>query len=61
MEINLPPKVRFAIYVFVSVGGILVTYLSTVGVLGQAEMTAWSAFSVFVGGLAAINTDTDAL
>lgn len=58
MEINLPPKVRLAVYIFVGIGGIVVTYLSTRGAIGQAEMTAWSAFSVFVGGLAAINTDT---
>ena len=61
MQLNLPPKVRYGIYIFVSVGGIVVTYLSSVGVVGQPELTAWSAFSVFVGGLAAVNTDTDKL
>lgn len=55
-SINLPTNVRFAIYVFLGLGGIVMTYLSATGVVGQNEMTAWSAFSVFVGGLAAVNT-----
>jgi hypothetical protein len=61
MSINLPPKVRFIIYVLVGVGGIIVTYLSTRGVIGEAELTAWSALSALVGGLAAFNTDTQEL
>lgn len=56
MTVNLPAKVRLAVYVFVGIGGIVMTYLSSVGVVGQNELTAWSALSVFVGGLAAFNT-----
>ena len=56
MKVNLPAKVRLALYVVLGIGGIVMTYLSSVGVVGQNEMTAWSAFSIFVGGLAAVNT-----
>lgn len=57
---NLPPKVRFAIYVLLGLGGIVATYLSAINVIGQNELTAWSAFSVFVGGLAAVNVTPEA-
>jgi len=57
MQYNLPTKLRFAIYLFFGVGSILVTYLSTVGVIGTAEVTAWVALSTFGSGLAALNTN----
>lgn len=57
MKVNLPTKVRFGIYVFLGLGSILMSYLSAVGLVHAAEMTAWTMFSAFVGGLAAVNTD----
>lgn len=56
MEINLPLRVRFAIYVVFSVGSIVMTYLATVGVVHEPEMAAWTALTVFATGLAAVKT-----
>ncbi len=56
MSINLPDKVRAAIYVVLGIGGIVMVYLSSIGVVGQNELTAWAGLSSFVGGLAALNT-----
>lgn len=61
MQLNLPPKVRFAIYVATGIGDILVAYLLTVNVLGTAEAALWVSLSAFVKGLAALNTDTEEL
>ena len=58
MTVNLPVKVRYTLYIVLGVGSIVMAYLSTVHAIGQAELTAWSALSAFVGGLAALNTDT---
>jgi len=55
MELNLPPQVRFVIYVLTSVAGILVTYLSAVGKIGPEAVTAFSAVVAFVAGLAGYN------
>lgn len=54
--VNIPPKIRFWIYIATGIGSIVVTYLNTVGVIHAAEVTAWGALSVFVSGLAAFNT-----
>jgi hypothetical protein len=55
MELNLPPQVRFVIYVLTSVAGIFVTYLSAVGQIGPEAVTAFSAVVAFVAGLAGYN------
>jgi hypothetical protein len=57
MNINLPAKARFAVYAFLGIGSIVVTYLSAVGVIGQAEVTAWTALATFGSGLAALNVN----
>lgn len=53
---KLSAKIRFAIYVFFGVGSILVTYLSSIAVIGRPEVEAWVALTAFGNGLAAINT-----
>lgn len=55
MELNLPPQVRFALYVITSLAGILVTYLSATGKIGADAVTAFGAVVVFVSGLAGYN------
>lgn len=52
---NLPPKVRFAIYVITGLAAILVTYLSAVGTVGKEATIAFNATVVFVAGLAGYN------
>lgn len=58
MRINLPPKVRFAIYVFNGLGTILVSYLFTKHYIGDPEVAAWGAFNVFTSGMAALNVSS---
>ena len=58
MKVNLPPKLRLAIYITTGVLGILVIYFSDTGQIGQNEVKLFTALSVFVNGLASINVDT---
>lgn len=55
MNINLPPKVRFAVYVFNGLVSILVVYLATKGIIGDAETVAWGGFNLFTSALAGYN------
>jgi len=55
MELNLPPSVRFVLYVLTSVAGIVITYLSATGKIGAEAVTAFSAVVAFVAGLAGYN------
>ena len=55
MTVHLPSKVRFGIYIFTGVGSLVIAYLSTVGVIGSAELELWTGLSAFVNGLAALN------
>lgn len=57
MTLNLPPKVRVAIYAFFGVGSIVMTYLKAINVVGENEMSLWIALSSFGSGLAALNVD----
>ena len=60
MRINLPDKVRFAIYLFNGVGSIVVVYLLTKGSIGEAELTAWTALSAFTSTMAGLNVSQSA-
>lgn len=55
MRINLPSKVRFAIYVFNGVGSIVVAYLVAKNYIGDPEAVAWTALSAFTSTMAALN------
>lgn len=55
MEVNLPSKVRFGLYILTSLAGILVTYLSATGQIGADAVTAFSAVVALVAGLAGYN------
>lgn len=55
MNLNPPSKVRAVLYVLTSVGTPLVAYLSAKHVLGDLEVTLWSAEVAVVSGLAALN------
>jgi len=56
MNINLPTKVRFVIYIITGVGSIVAIYLSNASVIGVNELELWTGLSVFANGLAALNT-----
>jgi hypothetical protein len=54
--VNLPPLVRFGLYVLTAVGTPVVAYLQTQGYIGVAEVTLWGAEVVGVSSMAAFNT-----
>ena len=56
MNINLPTKVRFGIYIITGVGSLVAVYLSNSGVIGVNGLELWAGLSVFANGLAALNT-----
>ena len=58
MQINLPQKVRYVLYVLTSLAGILVTYLSATHQISADAVTAFSAVVTFVAGLAGYNTQS---
>jgi hypothetical protein len=59
MNINLPSKVRAALYILVVLGSPVVGYLSVTEVLGTAEVALWSALTTAIAGLAALNVTPD--
>lgn len=59
MSINLPSKVRAALYIFTAIGSLVVTYLAATSVISAPEVALWTGFTVFVSGLARINVTPD--
>lgn len=58
MTINLPPKVRQALYIAVTIGSPVIGYLAVKSLIGEAEVALWAGLTTAVGILAAFNTDT---
>lgn len=56
MRINIPARVRFALYIITAVGTPIVAYLLTKGYIGDAEVTLWFAEVTVVSALAAFKT-----
>jgi hypothetical protein len=56
VRINLPSQLRVAIYVFASLGSLVVTYLVAKKVLGSDEVSLWTGFVAIVTGMAGLNT-----
>lgn len=56
MTINLPAKVRMALYLFTAIGSPVMVYLLAKDIVGELEMALWSAEVLVVGGLAAFKT-----
>lgn len=52
----LNSKVRLAIYVITGIVNLVSVYLVTIGVFGAAEAALVNGISVFVCGLAGVNT-----
>lgn len=59
MNINLPPKVRKAIYVLSTVATPVMGYLATQGVVSEFWFGLYAVVMTAVTGLAAVNTNTD--
>jgi len=56
MTLNVPYKVRAALYVLTAIGTPVVAYLAAVDVIGELEVALWSAEVSIVSALAAFNT-----
>lgn len=56
MTINIPYKVRAALYILTAVGTPVMLYLFAKGFVGELELTLWSAEITAVSALAAFNT-----
>lgn len=57
MTMNIPPRVRFALYLLSAVGSAVVAYLFTKGLVGEAESGLWAALVAVINGVAAAKTD----
>jgi len=56
MTINLPYKVRAALYVLTALGTPVVAYLFAKELIGTLEVTLWGAEVTVVNVMAALNT-----
>ena len=59
MTINLPSKVRAFLYIFTSIGSLVMTYLAVTGIVGSNEVALWTGFSAFIAALAGLNVTPD--
>lgn len=55
MRVNLPAKVRAALYILTALGTPLVAYLLAKGVIGELEVSLWSGEVAVVTAMAALN------
>lgn len=56
MKLEIPYKVRAAIYIFTAVGTPVVTYLAARDFIGDLEVALWGAEVTVVTTMAALNT-----
>lgn len=56
MTLNIPPKIRAAIYILTALGTPVMTYLLAKEVIGTLEMALWSAEVTVVTTMAALKT-----
>lgn len=55
MSLNIPYKVRAALYVLIAIGTPTVAYLLAKGIVGELEVQLWSGLVTAVSALAALN------
>lgn len=55
--INIPPAVRFGLYILAAVGSVIAAYLFAKGYVGDAELALWAGLVGIINGLAAAKTD----
>ena len=55
MKVNVPPKVRAALYIITSIGSPIMAYLLTVGIIDEPAMVLWAAEVTVVAALAGFN------
>lgn len=60
MNLNLPNKVRAALYVLTALGTPIVAYLFAKGFIGEIEVALWAAEVTAVNAMAALNVSKQA-
>ena len=60
MRINLPPRVRMAIYIITALSAPVVAYLSDQKHIGQAEVNLWAGLVAAVTAMAGLNVSEQA-
>lgn len=55
MRVNLPDRVRVALYVVTALGTPVVAYLLAKGYISELEVGLWSGLVTAVSGMAALN------
>jgi hypothetical protein len=55
--VNIPSKVRFALYLVSAIGSAVAAYLFAKGYVGDAELGLWAAVVAIVNTLSAANTN----
>lgn len=58
MRINLPDRVRAALYVLTALGTPVIAYLFAKDIIGELEVTLWAAEVAVVNAMAALNVTT---
>jgi hypothetical protein len=56
MTLNVPYKVRAALYIFTSLGTPVIAYLFAKDIIGELEVTLWAAEVTAVNIMAALKT-----
>jgi hypothetical protein len=56
-SINIPPTVRFSLYLLSALGSVGMAYLFAKGYAGEAETGAWAGIVAIINGIAAANTN----
>ena len=56
MTFNLPARVRAILYIVTALGTPIITYLFAKDIVGELEVTLWSAEVTVVSVMAALNT-----
>ncbi len=57
--INIPPRVRFALYLLASAGSVAIVYAMDKNWAGDAEFKCWTAFAGLLTLLAASKTTSE--
>jgi hypothetical protein len=55
MTLNVPPKIRVALYVLTALGAPFIAYVKAKHYIGDLEVTLWSGEVTVVNVLAALN------
>lgn len=55
--VNIPPAVRFGLYLLSAFGSVFVAYAFARGYIGDPETACWAGLVAVVNGIAAANTN----